>query len=83
MEFAYTGKIELAGPTVVGIIRAANVTGEVTAVEAAAVEFLSDRLDPGNCFTAMALGLQRTCRRARAGSCTTGAWPSCARASSR
>ena len=54
MDFAYTGQIELAGSTVMAIIRAAL---QVTAVEAAAVEFLADRLDPGNCFTAMALGL--------------------------
>ena len=40
----------------VAIIQAANLL-QVTAVEAAAVEFLADRLDPRNCFTAMALGL--------------------------
>ena len=56
VDFAYTGKIELAGSTVVAIIQAANLL-QVTAVEAAAVEFLADRLDPGNCFSAMGLGL--------------------------
>ena len=56
VDFAYTGKIELAGSTVVAIIQAANLL-QVTAVEAAAVDFLSDRLDPGNCFSAMGLGL--------------------------
>ena len=56
VDFAYTGEIELARSTVVAIIQAANLL-QVTAVEAAAVEFLADRLDPRNCFTAMALGL--------------------------
>ena len=40
----------------VAIILAANLL-QVTAVEALAVEFLAERLDPGNCFSAMGLGL--------------------------
>ena len=49
VDFAYTGKIELAGSTVVAIIQTANLL-QVTAVEAAAVEFLADRLDLENCL---------------------------------
>ena len=55
VDFCYTGKIVLAGSTVVAIIRAANRL-QVSAVEQAAVDFLAERLDAGNVLDAMALG---------------------------
>ena len=55
VEFAYTGKVDLSGSTVVGIIRAANRL-QVEVVEQAAVDFLVAGLDPGNVLDAMALG---------------------------
>ena len=55
VEYAYTGKVELAGSTVVAIIQAANLL-QVVAVEHAAVDFLVERLDAGNVLSAMALG---------------------------
>jgi hypothetical protein len=56
VDFSYTGKIVLAGSTVVAIIRTANLL-QVTAVEQAAVDFLAERLDAGNVLDAMALGI--------------------------
>jgi len=55
VEYAYTGKLELSGSTVVAIIQAANLL-QVVAVERAAVDFLVERLDAGNVLSAMALG---------------------------
>jgi hypothetical protein len=55
IEFAYTGKIELKGSTVVAIIQAANRL-QMEAVERVAVEYLVARLDAGNVLDAMALG---------------------------
>jgi hypothetical protein len=55
VEFAYTGKLELKGSTVVAIIRAANRL-QMEAVERAAVDFLGGGLDAGNVLDAMALG---------------------------
>ena len=55
VNFSYTGKIMLAGSTVVAIIKAANLL-QVGAVERAAVDFLVERLDAGNVLDAMALG---------------------------
>ena len=55
VEFAYTGKLELKGSTVVAIIQAANRL-QMEAVERAAVEYLVERLDGGNVLDAMALG---------------------------
>ena len=55
IEFAYTGKIELKGSTVVAIIQAANRL-QMEAVERVAVEYLVARLDAGNVLDSMALG---------------------------
>jgi len=55
VEFAYTGKLELKGSTVVAIIRAANRL-QMEVVERVAVDFLVGRLDAGNVLDAMALG---------------------------
>jgi hypothetical protein len=55
VDFSYTGKIVLAGSTVVAIIRAATLL-QVAAVERAAVDFLAERLDAGNVLSTMALG---------------------------
>jgi hypothetical protein len=55
VEFAYTGKLELKGSTVVAIIQAANRL-QMEAVERAAVGYLVERLDAGNVLDAMALG---------------------------
>jgi hypothetical protein len=72
VDFCYTGKIVLAGSTVVAIIRAANRLQVSAPVEQATVDFLAERLDAGNVLDAMALG--STCRRGRSGAtCTIGA----------
>jgi hypothetical protein len=55
VDFAYTGKLELSGSSVVAIIQAANLL-KVVAVERAAVDFLVERLDAGNILSAIALG---------------------------
>jgi hypothetical protein len=55
VDFAYTGKLELSGSSVVAIIQAANLL-QVVAVERAAVDFLVDGVDAGNVLSAMALG---------------------------
>jgi hypothetical protein len=55
VEFAYTGKLELKGSTVVAIIQAANRL-QMEAMERAAVDFLVAGLDAGNVLDAMALG---------------------------
>jgi hypothetical protein len=55
VDFSYTGKILLAGSTVVAIIRAANLL-QVGTVERAAVDFLAERLDAEIVLDAMALG---------------------------
>ena len=56
VEFAYTGKITLSGPSALVIIQAANLL-QVEAVERAAVDFLVGRLDAANVLAAIALGV--------------------------
>ena len=53
MEFSYTGKIELAGSTVVTTIMVANLL-QVGAVEQATADFLAKRLEAGNVLNVMA-----------------------------
>jgi hypothetical protein len=55
VDYAYTGKLEVAGSSVVSIIQGANLL-QVEAVERAAADFLVQRLDAGNVLSAMALG---------------------------
>ena len=72
VEFAYTGKVDLSGSTVVGIIRAANLL-QVEVVEQAAVDFLVAGLDPGNVHINQSKALVKPCS-------AVSAWPCCPRA---